>query len=138
MRSLVEWHMREIDNIRKEINGVFNRFCTFFELEVDSIEEEAHFDLFEGRDQLILKANLPGIEAEDLDITIHGNTLTIKWETGKNSSGGGQGHRLARSFKLPFPVDSDKVEAIYKNGILTIYMPKQRVKEIERFIISVR
>jgi HSP20 family protein len=145
MYSLVEWHKREIDNIRKEIDGVFNRFFNFFELGFASREEEPYFDLFDGRDQVVIRAKLPGLEAEDLDITIHDNVLTIKGEVeGKSAdsqAGGFEENRLyrfARSLKLPCPIGSDRVEAIYKNGVLTIYLPKQRVKGRKHIIITVR
>jgi HSP20 family protein len=140
MYSLVDWHKREIDNIRKEMDEALTRCFNIFGLVFTSREQKPYFDLFNERDQVVLRAHLPGAEAEDLDITIHGDVLTIKWETRRKPADAFDEtppHRFARSIKLPCLIDSDRVEATCKNGELTIYMPKHRVRRGEHITITI-
>jgi HSP20 family protein len=146
MYSLVDWHKREIDNIRKDMDEALTRCFNVFGLVFTSRKQKPYFDLFNERDQVVLRAHLPGVEAEDLDITIHGDVLTIKWEIRKkptdacemNAFDEPQPNRFARSIKLPCLIDSDRVEATCKNGELTIYMPKLRVRRGDHITIAIR
>ena len=92
-------------------------------------------DILETEDNLTLKADLPDVKIEDLDIRVENNTLTIRghrnFEKEENVKGW---HRIersygtfARSFSLPNTVDTEKVRADYRNGVLTITVPKKEV-----------
>jgi HSP20 family protein len=99
-------------------------------------------DLFEDGNQLVLKAELPGMKKEDIDISLHGDVLTLsgerkedevfdKAETYRAERFLG---RFQRTLTLPVMVDSRKVEASYQNGILTVTLPKAeeaKSKQIE-------
>jgi HSP20 family protein len=84
-----------------------------------------------GNDELVLKAELPDMKREDIEITVDNNTLTIKGE--KKMAGEVKDEQLlrverrygtfTRSFSLPPTVDTSKVEAEYRNGILTLRLP---------------
>jgi HSP20 family protein len=84
-----------------------------------------------GSDELVLKAELPDMKQEDIEITVDNNTLTIKGEKKiANDVKDDQILRVerrygtfTRSFSLPPTVDASKVEAEYKNGILTLKLP---------------
>ena len=89
-------------------------------------------DIYQTGDQeLVLKAELPGMAREDIDITVENFVLTIKGE--KKLSGdvkGEQFHhverrygKFSRSFSLPQTVDAGKVSAEYKNGVLSVRLP---------------
>ena len=89
-------------------------------------------DIFEnGNHELILKAELPDMTREDIDITVDNGTLTIKGEKKLSSEvKEEQFHRIerrygtfSRSFSLPQTVDTGKVGAEYKNGVLTVRLP---------------
>ena len=93
-------------------------------------------DILETENELSLKADLPGIDLKDIDIQVENGTLTLKgerkFEHYDNSKGGY--HRLERSygsfvrcFSLPETVDSEKVGAEYRNGVLKITLPKKEV-----------
>jgi len=92
-------------------------------------------DIVESEDDLVLKADIPGIDMKDIDIRMENSTLTIKGERTVAPQNNGNGfHRLeraygtfARSFSLPESVDPEKIKADYKNGVLTITMPKKEV-----------
>jgi HSP20 family protein len=89
-------------------------------------------DIYQSSDQqLVLKAELPDVAREDIDITVENFVLTIKGE--KKLSGdvkGEQFHHVerrygtfSRSFSLPQTVDAGKVSAEYKNGVLSVRLP---------------
>lgn len=85
----------------------------------------------EDGDKIIVEAELPGINPQDLDINVHGNTLTLSGERKPDKIEGASYHRRERkwgSFRkaitLPDEVNSDAVQAECKNGVLTIILPK--------------
>ena len=90
-------------------------------------------DILETEDALVLKADLPDVKIDDIDVRVENNTLTLrghrKFEKDENVKGY---HRIersygefARSFAVPSTVDTEKVAADYKNGVLTITLPKK-------------
>ena len=90
-------------------------------------------DIYEDGDNLVLKAELPGINPDDVDIRVENNTLYLKGERKFEKEVKEQNyHRVERSygtftrtFSLPNSIDSDKVAANYKDGVLTLTMPKK-------------
>ena len=94
-------------------------------------------DIFEnGKQELVLKAELPDMKREDIQVVFENNTLTLKGERKfentlkENQVQQEQYHRLeraygafSRSFSLPSTVDATKIGAEYKNGVLTVTLP---------------
>jgi HSP20 family protein len=89
-------------------------------------------DIYQNGDQeVVLKAELPDMAREDIDITVDNGTLTIKGEKRfSNDAKEEQYHRIerrygafSRSFTLPRTVDPSKVAADYRNGVLTVRLP---------------
>lgn len=92
-------------------------------------------DIYETEECIIMKAELPGVSHESVNIEVNENTLSLKGErklqkglTDENY------HRMERfygtfhrAFSLPYPVDSDSVKASFRDGILKIIIPKRRV-----------
>jgi HSP20 family protein len=84
-----------------------------------------------GNQQLVIKAELPDVNKDDIEITVENNTLTLRGEKKMDSSVKEEHcHRIeraygvfSRSFSLPATVDTSKVSADYKNGVLTISLP---------------
>ena len=92
-------------------------------------------DIRETENELVLKADLPEMKLEDLDIRMENGTLTLKGERKfeKNEEDRGY-HRIERSygsfvraFSLPEYVDAEKISADYKEGVLTVKLPKKEV-----------
>jgi HSP20 family protein len=90
-------------------------------------------DIFETEDALKLKADLPEVKIEDIDVRVEDQTLTLrgqrKFEKDDNIKGY---HRIergygefVRSFAVPSTVDTEHVQADYKNGVLTVTLPKK-------------
>lgn len=89
-------------------------------------------DIFENSNQeIVLKAELPGIAREDIDLRVENNTLTLRGERKRDTEvKQDQYHRVersygafTRSFSLPTRVDTDKVRAEFKDGVLSITLP---------------
>lgn len=97
-------------------------------------------DIAENDDAYVVKAEVPGCKADDVDISVHGNTLTISGEKKEQESKEGKGYyhaersfgRFQRELNLANDVDADKIQASCENGILTITLPKsERAKPVK-------
>jgi HSP20 family protein len=88
-------------------------------------------DIYEADSQLVLKAELPDMKREDIDVTVENNTLTVRGERKLDQEIKQENfHRVeraygsfVRTFSLPMTVDAGKIGAEYKNGVLTITLP---------------
>ena len=86
----------------------------------------------EHDDAIVVKAELPGLNPDDIEVSVHGNTLTLSGEKKESSEDKGDNYyhverrygRFHRDVLLPAEVDAEKVEANYKDGVLTITVPK--------------
>ena len=89
-------------------------------------------DIFEKDHNLVIRAELPGVSKEDIDIGIENGVLTLKGERKRESEvEEGNAYRLervygafTRSFSLPTTVDPSKIQAVYKDGVLEVTVPK--------------
>ncbi len=91
-------------------------------------------DILETENELVVKADLPDVEMKDVHIEIEQGTLTVKGERRFDRADGGTAgyHRIERSygefmrcFSVPETVDSERVKAEYKAGVLTVTLPKK-------------
>ena len=124
-----------IAGLQKEMNGLFDRF--FGGGEFPSLFGRGGFtpavDVVETEDQVMVKAELPGVAPAELDISITGDVLTIRGE--KKSEREEKGRNVhfversygsfSRSVALPAHADTNKVSADYKDGILTVSLAKR-------------
>jgi HSP20 family protein len=102
-------------------------------------------DIYENGDNLVLKAELPGINPDDVEIRVEDNTLYLKGERKFEKEVKEQSyHRVertygtfTRTFSLPNSVDADKVSANYKDGVLTLTMPKREEAKPKTIKINV-
>jgi HSP20 family protein len=103
-------------------------------------------DIYETENELVLKADVPDIDAKNIGIQLENGTLTLKGERKFEEQKNGQKgfHRIERSygtfvraFSLPETVDGDKVKADYKNGVLTITLPKKEVAKPKTINVEV-
>jgi HSP20 family protein len=90
-------------------------------------------DIFETEDALKLKADLPDVKTEDIDVRVEDRTLTLRGQRKFEKDDSARGyHRIergygefVRSFAVPSTVDTEHVQADYKNGVLTVTLPKK-------------
>jgi HSP20 family protein len=95
-------------------------------------------DVSETKDKVVVKAEAPGIDPKEIDISLSSGILTLKGEKKKEREEKDENYHLiersygsfSRSVRLPTEVQEDKVKASYKDGVLTITLPKtERAKE---------
>lgn len=90
-------------------------------------------DILETDNEIVLKADVPDIDPKDIDIEVQNQTLTVKGQRQFDKTEASKGfHRIersfgtfVRSFTVPATVDTEKVAADYRNGVLTIRLPKK-------------
>jgi len=103
------------------------------ETEVSTRSWAPPVDIYETEDAIVLKAELPGIDPKDVEVRVEDNTLYLKGERNYEKEINEQNyHRIersygsfARSFSLPNSINAEKVKAEYKDGLLTLTMPKR-------------
>ncbi len=92
-------------------------------------------DIFESENELLLQADLPGVDMKDIDIQLENGTLALRGERkAENETKEGGYHRVERSygsfaryFSLPDTLNPEAVKAEYKNGVLTVRLPKKEL-----------
>jgi len=102
-------------------------------------------DVMEDKDNLIVRAELPGMKREDIDVSLHDGSLSISGERkGEEKHKDAEVYRAERFYgrfqrtvTLPSPVQVDKVKAVYKDGILTITLPKTEEAKPKQIDVSV-
>lgn len=90
-------------------------------------------DISEEKDRLIVKADIPGLKKEDIQATLHDNTLTLRGEKKESEDTAQKGYlrrerfygTFERVIELPAVVDEAKVKATYKDGVLELVLPKR-------------
>jgi HSP20 family protein len=129
----------EMNRLRDEMDRAFGRYTgRRFPLAPTAYPL---VNVWEDDERLYVEAELPGLEMSDLEIYVQGDQLTIKGQRPERRSENATCHRQERSFSqfartldLPVRVNPDKVEAEFKNGVLTVKLPKgdeARARRIE-------
>ncbi len=132
-----------IYSLQREMNRIFDDFFRglpfegFGEFRAPAAEQMwgdvmTRVDMSETDKELVVKVELPGMTEKDVDISITRNMLTISGEKKQEKEATEKGwYRMERQYgsfsrtiPLPYEIDSEKVDAVYKNGVLTIRMPK--------------
>ena len=131
MRSLMPW--TGMGNVKQEIDRLFDRFVDAKWDDFPAIGEWApSMDISETKDSLVAKIEVPGMDARDIQIALQENLLTIKGEKKQEKEEKDERyHRVERAYgaftrsvRLPVAVDGSKVTATFKNGLLTVTLPK--------------
>ena len=136
MANIIRWEpFGDIVHVRHAMDRLFDD--SFFSrpwrvVRWENGESLSPLDVYETDDELVVKAVLPGVKPEDVDVSITGDTLSIKGafkaeeETEKRSyylQERRQGS-FHRAITLPTEVETDKAEAVFEHGVLTLTMPK--------------
>jgi HSP20 family protein len=104
-------------------------------------------DILETENELILKADVPDVDMKDIEVRMENGTLIVRGERkfeNKENNGKGGYHRLERSygtfervFTLPETVEAESVKADYKNGVLSITLPKKEVAKPRQIKVQI-
>ncbi len=134
--GVVPWRpFRELEEMERRFEDILGRPFTPAAWRRFPIEERGWapaIDVFEKEDRFVVKAELPGMKEEDIDVSIVGDTLTIKGEKKTESEAKEEDYYCCersyggflRSIALPANVDANKIEASYEDGVLEIALPK--------------
>jgi len=143
--DLIKWRpFRELNTMRRELDRIMDRF-----FESDRITEGMwlpEVDVSETPDEVVVKADVPGINEKDLSVTLSSDNLIIKGERKEEKEEKGKHfHRVERSYgsfqrsiTLPVAVDTSKVNATYTNGVLEVHLPKTAESKPKEIKISVQ
>ncbi len=132
MSNLTRWEpMREMMTLREAMDRLFDDAFTR-PFGRDGLASLPAIDMYQTADDVVVKASLPGLKAEDVQISVHADTLTLRGEfkqeeERKDTTWHMHEHRsgaFERSLLLPTDVQSDKARAEFEDGILTITLPK--------------
>lgn len=135
MTTLSRWNpMREMNSLRNEMNRLFDRAFEDGPLTQwqPSTSWGLAMDIVENDDAFVVTASVPGMNPDDIDITISDNVLTIKGEYKADETIDEEKYHIrerrfgsfGRSISLPVSVKADDVDASYDKGVLTLTIPK--------------
>ena len=101
-------------------------------------------DVVQQDDEILVRASVPGVDADGINVTLEDGLLTIEGETASESEVKESDYllrerrvgRFHRALRLPNTVDADKARSSYDNGVLTISVPKQEAKKARRLEVK--
>ncbi|MFQ6100639.1 MAG: Hsp20/alpha crystallin family protein [Anaerolineae bacterium] len=147
MTNLVRWEpFRDLVSLREAMDRLFEE--SFVQPRVGWLApvgaEALAVDMYETDDAIVVKSAIPGIKSEDLNISVTGDTLTIKGETKVEEEVKEKNYirrerrygSFCRSLPIPVSVVADKAEAEFENGVLTLTLPK--AEEVKPKAIKVK
>jgi HSP20 family protein len=153
--SIIRWQRPEtparsafdrLNSLREEIDRAFDfplfelpRATQFLNGWVPAI------DVSEDKESVTVRAELPGMKKEDIEVTLHAGVLSLSGERKSEADyKEGETHRterfygrFQRSVTLPAPVAADKIKAAYKDGVLTVTLPKTEEAKPKQIEVSV-
>lgn len=143
MFEIAPWKpMRELSTLRKEMDRLWEDFFGEKALLPSEGAWTPAVDVSETKDSIIVKAELPGMDPKDIEVTLSGDMLVIRGEKKEQKEEKGENfHRIetrrgsfSRAIRVPVPVSSDKIDAKYEKGVLKVVLPKKeevKAKQIE-------
>jgi HSP20 family protein len=131
-----------MERMRREMEGLFNSFYGAPRPRV--APSFPAMNAWTSKNGAVITAELPGVNPEDIDIAVVGETLTLSGERKPEALQEGEKfHRrergygkFTRTFQLPFPVEGDKVEAVFDKGILHISLPRAEADKPKKIAIK--
>jgi len=148
MRSLVRWEpFNDLISLRDAMDRLFEE--SFIQPSKTWLAPwrgsgQLPLDVYETDEEIVVKASVPGIKPEDIDITITGDTLTIKGESESEEEVERERYicrerrygAFTRSVTLPGGINTDEAEASFEDGVLTLHIPK--AEEVKPKTIAVK
>lgn len=147
--AVVKWDpFRDLISIQDRMNRLFEQTLTRSRGEegVSATTWTPAVDIYETADMIVMKAELPGVAREDIQIQIDGNTLTLRGERRFAKDVQEESYlrieraygSFHRSFTLPAGVQQDRVRALFKDGVLELSLPKAEEAKPKKIAIDVR
>lgn len=145
MSNLIRWEpMREMVSLREAMDRLFDDAFTRPAGLSESFGRGPAIDLYQTEDEVVVKAAVPGMKSDDVQISVTGDMLTIKGEVKEKSETKEKAYHIReqrwgsfeRSLALPTAVVSDKAKAEFEDGVLTITLPK--AEEVKPKMITIK
>jgi len=147
MNTITRWDQSRGLTLQDQVNRLFedNLFTRDRSGHADLATWAPPVDIYETENELVLRADVPGLQDKDIDVRVENNTLTIrgerKFEKDVNEDNYLRIERsygsFTRSFSLPNTVSSESIRAEYRNGVLTLHMAKREESKPKQIKISV-
>jgi HSP20 family protein len=143
MSSASRLMLRELDTLRNRIDRIFSEDDLGFTSRPDG-DIAPPLDIQETETEIIVKASMPGIRSDDVDVNVDNNVLTIrgtsreerdeengKWHVHERRYGS-----MFRSVSLPSPVEDEKADATLTDGVLEIHLPKSEKSQGRKITVK--
>ncbi len=149
-RGMVRWRpLRELEEMERRFDDVLGRqLWPAVWRRVPRTDDgwAPAMDVYEKEDKFVVKAELPGMKEEDIDISVVGDTLVIKGERKSEHEVKDDDYyccersygQFSRSIAMPSNVDAQKVEANYEDGVLEVTLPKHPEVKPKKISVSAR
>jgi len=152
VKNTKEWHaispFQELENLQREMNRLFDlTFPKIGDMDATLLGGQwaPAIDIYDSKDNIVVKADLPGLDKDNIDISIQDNLLTIKGEKKQKNDVKEEDYirserfygSFHRSLTLPTDVDSTNVKATFKDGVLELVLPKKEEAKPKQIKINV-
>ena len=151
MMAIVRWDpFRDVVTLQDRMNRMFDqalsRTRAYDEEGLTASTWAPAVDIFETAENIVMKAELPGVSRENIDIQVRDNTLTLKGERKFEREVKDENYlRIERSygafqraFSLPTVIQQDKIEAVFKDGVLEVMLPKAEEAKPKQVKVEVK
>lgn len=136
MKTLVRWN---------PTRTLFEDFDRFFEAPTSPRTWNLPLDVIENEDSYVVKASIPGVDAENLDVVLEDNVLSIKAEVNHEEVTENEQFHIrerrtgsfSRSLRFPMDVNGDDITANYANGVLSLNVPKAEEAKPKQISVTV-
>jgi HSP20 family protein len=155
--ALVPWRPKEswwdvfgdLDKFHTEVDRFFNLPLTKWADTDSGLLEGAWspaVDIYDSKDSLLVRADMPGMKKDGIEVSVHKDTLLIKGEKKQEQEEKGKDFvrmerfygSFNRAIRLPSDVDADKVQANYKDGVLELTLPKKEEAKPKQLKIEIK
>ncbi len=134
----------ELERMRSEMDRIWDRFSKDVSSSTFKQDWNPSLNLAETEDSLVAELEVPGINPEDINVSVTGEVLTVAGEKKQEANREGKNYhvvervygKFSRFVRLPITVDPDRVQASYKDGILLIIMGKTQTAKSKRIEVK--
>jgi HSP20 family protein len=145
MNTITRWTPFHLSTLQNEVNRLFERTVPTRGDNSALTAWTPSVDVYETENELVIKADLPDLNEKDLDIRVENNTLTIRGERKFEQTVKEDNYlriernygSFSRSFGLPNTVNTEAIKAEYKNGVLTVELPKSAESKPKQIKVNV-
>ena len=133
---------REIEQMQNDMDRLFNRMTRFDRPAI--APEFPAINIWANEEGLVVTAELPGVNTDDIDISVVNETLTLSGIRQPDTlEEGDKYHRrerrhgkFSRTFQLPFAIEADNVEAVFENGVLHVSLPRAEAEKPKKIAVK--